>query len=80
MIPLSLELKGKLIHWRYLAPTHYFTEIRRDSLSKVEWMLNRPTAHIYKSDDVKVIAAELRLIETRYFLFIGHIVCYMRQH
>ena len=39
--------------------------IHTSSLIKIEKILNRPITKFYNSDDVNVIAAELRLIKTR---------------
>ena len=42
-----------------------FARIHTSSLIKIEKILNRPITKFYNSDDVNVIAAELRLTKTR---------------
>ena len=42
-----------------------FARIHTSSLIKTEKILNRPITKFYNSDDVNVIAAELRLTKTR---------------
>ena len=42
-----------------------FARIHTRSLIKIEKTLNRPITKFYNSDDVNVIAAELRLTKTR---------------
>ena len=42
-----------------------FTRIHTSSLINIEKILNRPITKFYNSDDVNVIAAELRLTKTR---------------
>ena len=42
-----------------------FARIHASSLIKTEKILNRPITKFYNSDDVNVIAAELRLTKTR---------------
>ena len=42
-----------------------FARIHTSSRIKIEKILNRPITKFYNSDDVNVIAAELRLIKTR---------------
>ena len=43
----------------------HFARIHTSSLIKIEKTLNRPITKVYNGDDVNVIAAELRLTETR---------------
>ena len=45
--------------------TKQFARIHTSSLIKIEKILNRPITKFYNSDDVNVIAAELRLTKTR---------------
>ena len=45
--------------------TKQFVRIHTSSLIKIEKTLNRPITKVYNGDDVNVIAAELRLTETR---------------
>ena len=42
-----------------------FARIHTSSLIKIEKILNRPITKFYNSDDVNVIATELRLTKTR---------------
>ena len=42
-----------------------FARIHASSLINIEKILNRPIAKFYNSNDVNVIAAELRLTKTR---------------
>ena len=42
-----------------------FARIHTSSLIKIEKILNRPITKFYNSDDVNVIAAELRLTKRR---------------
>ena len=42
-----------------------FARIHTSSLIKIEKILNRPITKFYNSDDVNMIAAELRLTKTR---------------
>ena len=42
-----------------------FTRIHTSSLINIEKILNRPITKFYNSDDVNVIAAELRLTKMR---------------
>ena len=52
----------------YLRSLNYYTQfarIHRSSLINIEKILNRSITKFYNSDDVNVIAAELRLTKTR---------------
>ena len=42
----------------------HFTEIHRNFLEKVEWILNRPITEFCNSDDVNATAAEFRQTKT----------------
>ena len=42
-----------------------FARIHTSSLNNIEKVLNRPITKFYNSDNVNVIAAELRLAKTR---------------
>ena len=65
------ELKwivASLMFFRFFLYTFFlkqFTRIHTSSLIKTEKILNRPITKFYNSDDVNVIAAELRLTKTR---------------
>ena len=45
--------------------TYQFARIHTSSLIKIEKIFNRPITKFYNSNDVNVIAAELRLTKTR---------------
>ena len=49
----------------FFALTKQFARIHTSSLINIEKILNRPITKFYNSDDVNVIAAELRLTKTR---------------
>ena len=65
------ELKwivASLMFFRFFLYTFFlkqFARIHTSSLIKTEKILNRPITKFYNSDDVNVIAAELRLTKTR---------------
>ena len=71
---LSFVLSGRIIviadvsrsiFMMYESRNIQFARIRTSSLIKIEKILNRPITKFYNSDDVNVIAAELRVTKTR---------------
>ena len=62
---MFLELYGFLLHQKCLRNPLQFARIHISSLIKIEKILNRPITKFYNSDDVNVVAAELRLTKTR---------------
>ena len=47
----------------------HFIAIHRSSLRKIEWILNRPIAKFYNSDDVNATTAELWQTKTMPIIF-----------
>ena len=71
---LSFVLSGRIIviadvsrsiFMMYESRNIQFARIHTSSLIKIEKILNRPITKFYNSDDVNVIAAELRVTKTR---------------
>ena len=76
------ELKwivASLMFFRFFLYTFFlkqFARIHTSSLINVEKILNRPIIKFYNSDDINVVAAELRLTKTRpTSLYKRHRVC-----
>ena len=62
---INQKLRAGLQTVLNLCPTLQFARIHTSSLIKIEKILNRPITKFYNSDDVNVIAGELRLAKTR---------------
>ena len=61
-LPNAFTSEGQLLIYQLLIQ---FARIYTSSLINIEKILNRPIVNFYKSDDINVIAAELRLTKTR---------------
>ena len=61
-LPNAFTSEGQLLICQLLIQ---FARIHTSSLINIEKILNRPIVNFYKSDDINVIAAELRLTKTR---------------
>ena len=61
-LPNAFTSEGQLLIYQLLIQ---FARIYTSPLINIEKILNRPIVNFYKSDDINVIAAELRLTKTR---------------
>ena len=65
LVLIGNSLKKSYVPYTNVCRSFQFARIHTSSLIKFEKILNRPITKFYNSDDVNVIAAELRLTKTR---------------
>ena len=65
LYPWLYEVLAQMLSLRPMMLIFQFARINASSLIYTEKILNRPITKFYNSDDVNVIATELRLTKTR---------------